>query len=166
LAPDEGPDPAPAEDDDGLDEAPGGEGGVRVGDLAVLPVPRVRAQVGCGERVGVVLEDRRNVVKVFFPEIDRAFWVDRRDVLSVPEDRLPTSALALRLHRICRALDAVAVEVYDREGDADAFHVFSRGTTLDALNGVKDGLGGDFRRLGLDPGGVRRTRITLVFKNA
>ena len=157
------PERAAPEEDDGLDEgAP--EDGVRVGDLAVLPVPRVRAQVGCGERVGVVLEDRRNVVKVFFPEIDRAFWVDRHDVLSVPEGRLPAAPLALRLHRIGRALDAAAVEVYDREGDADVFHVFSRGTTLDALNEVKAALGSDFRRLGVDPGGVRRTRITLVFR--
>jgi hypothetical protein len=156
--------PAEPEEDDGLDEGPADEGGVRVGDLAVLPVPRVRAQVGCGERVGVVLEDRRNVVKVFFPEIDRAFWVERRDVLAVPEGRLPTAALAIRLHRVCRALSAVAVEIYDREGDADVFYVFSRGTTLDALNEVKASLGQDYRRLGVDPGGVRRTRITLVFR--
>src|SRR5205814_7107467 len=76
------PEPDPEDEDDGLDESPSDEGGVRVGDLAVLPVPRVRSQVGCGARVRVVLEDRRNVVKVFFPEIDRAFWVDRRDVLA------------------------------------------------------------------------------------
>lgn len=154
------PDARDEEDDD--DRAD--DGGAQVGDLAIVPVPRVRASVGCGERVGVVLEDRRNVVKIFFPEIDRAFWIDRGDVLAVPEGRLPAGPLATRLHRVCRRLSAVAVEVYDREGDADVFHVFTRSTTLEAVLTVRDEIGGDLRRLTIDPGGVRRTRITLAFR--
>ncbi len=101
-----------ADEDDGRESA--GDEGAEVGDLVVLPVARIRAQVGCGERVGIVLEDRRNVVKVFFPEIERAFWVDRDVVLAVPEDRLPVAPLARRLHRISRELNAVAIEIYER----------------------------------------------------
>ena len=157
-------DPSLDADDD--ESGPPDDPGAAVGDLVVLPVPRIRASVGCGERVGIVIEDRRNVVKVFFPEIDRAFWVDRGDVLSVPEGRLPAAPLALRLHRTCRALSAVAVEIYDREGDADVFHVFTRGTTIEALDGLRGWLGPDFRRMTIDPGGVRRTRITLAFRTA
>ena len=153
-----------AEEDDRSADAPPDDEGPAVGDLAILPVPRVRAQIGCGERVGIVLEDRRNVVKVFFPEIDRAFWIDRAQVASVAEGRLETDPLALALHRICRRLAAVAVEIYDREGDAGVFHVYTRGTTLDAVLAVRDELGADFRRAGIDPGGVRRTRITVVFR--
>jgi hypothetical protein len=70
----------------------------------------------------------------------------------------------VRLHRICRALDAVAVEIYDREGDGEVFHVFTRGTTLEGLLAVRDLLGADFRRMGVDPGGVRRARVTVVFR--
>jgi hypothetical protein len=162
------PDPPRADDDE--DAGPGddaaGEGGPQVGDLAIVPVPRVRASIGCGERVGVVLEDRRNVVKVFFPDIDRAFWIERGEVLAVAEGRLPASALATRLHRIAERVGAVAVEVYDREGDADVFHVFTRGTTLEALLAVRDELGADLARMSIDPGGVRRTRITLAFRTA
>ena len=161
-----GPPAGPDDHDPDDDESgPPDDAGAAVGDLAVLPVPRVRARAGCGERVGVVVEDRRNVVKVFFPEIDRAFWVDRGDVLAIPEGRLPAAPLALRLHRACRTLSAVALEVYDREGDADVFHVFTRGTTLEALEEVRQGLGADFRRMTIDPGGVRRTRVTLAFHN-
>ncbi len=154
--------PPEGDEDDGREVAP--DSGLTVGDLAILPVPRIRAQVGCGERVGVVVEDRRNVVKVFFPDIQRAFWIDREAVLSVPEGRLPTPPLALRLHRLCRRLAAVAVEVYDREGDADVFHLYTRGTTLAALTAARDELGSDFRRLSIDPGGVRRARLTLAFR--
>jgi hypothetical protein len=151
-------------EDDGPEtaEAPG----PAVGDLAVLPVPRVRAQVGCGERVGVLLEDRRHVVKVFFPEIDRAFWVERAAVASVAEGRLPAAPLAVRLHRVARALSAVAIEVYDREGDADVFHVFTRGTDLEGMLRVREILGEDLVRLAIDPGGVRRARVTVVFRTA
>ena len=126
-------------------------------------MPRIREQIGCGKRVGLVVEDRRNVVKVYFPEIERAFWIDRAGVLAVDEARLPVAPLALRLHRVCRELHAAAVEIYDREGDADVFYVYSRGTTLDALERVRASLGQDFRRLAVDPGGVRRARLTLVF---
>lgn len=156
------PSPVPDDEDDGLESA--GEGGVSVGDLVVIPVPRIRLQVGCGKRVGIVVEDRRNVVKVFFPEIERAFWIDRESVLAIPEERLPVDPLAARLHRVCRELNAVAVEIYDREGDADVFYVFTRGTTLEALERVRASLGPDFRRLAVDPGGVRRARLTLVFR--
>src|SRR5947207_11928454 len=100
----EAPPPTEADDEREDASAPPDDAGAAVGDLAVLPVPRVRGRVGCGERVGVVLEDRRNVVKVFFPEIDRAFWVERADVLSVEEGRLPAAPLAVRLHRVCREL--------------------------------------------------------------
>lgn len=157
--------PAPLPDeDDGLDRSE--DGGAAVGDLIVIPVPRVRLQIGCGERVGVVVEDRRNVVKVFFPEIERTFWVDRDGVLAIPEGRLPAAPLAIRLHRICRELHAAAVEIYDREGDADVFYVFTRGTDLDALLRVREFLGADFRRMAVDPGGVRRARLTLAFRTA
>jgi hypothetical protein len=160
--------PTEEPDDDGPSEEgpPESEAGVGVGDLVVVPVARVREQVGCGERVGIVLEDRRHAVKTFFPDIDRAFWLDRERLLAVAEGRLPTHPLALRLHRICRDLDAVLVEVYDREGDADVFHVYTRGTDLEALLGVREALGADFRRMGIDPGGVRRARITLAFRTA
>lgn len=156
------PGAGPGEEDDGLDGAD--DGGASVGDLVVVPVPRVRLQIGCGERVGLVVEDRRNVVKVFFPEIERTFWVDRESVLPIPEGRLPAAPLARRLHRICRELHAAAVEIYDREGDADVFYVFTRGTDLDALVRVRESLGPDFRRLAVDPGGVRKARLTLVFR--
>ena len=161
-APPNEPSAAPPPESEGA-EAPD-DAGVQVGDLVVLPVERIRRQVGCGERVGLVVEDRRNVVKVFFPDIDRAFWIDRDAAAAVAEGRLPAHPLAVRLHRVCRALSAVAVEIYDREGDADVFHVFTRGTSLDAIVAVRDLLGGDFRRLDIEPGGVRRARLTLVFK--
>jgi hypothetical protein len=149
-------------------EGAGGEGpdgeGPAVGDVVVIPYPRIRAQVGCGERAGVVLERRRGTVKAFFPDIDRAFWLDKSRVLSIAEDRLPLHPLARRLHRICRALRASLVEVYDREGDADVFHVFTRGTDLDSLTSVRDSLGPDFRSLTVDPGGVKKARVTLAFR--
>src|SRR5688572_20551343 len=136
-------DAAPPRPIDDAEHSPlsGEDEGASVGDLVVLPVPRIRAQVGCGERVGVVLEDRRNVVKVLFPDIDRAFWIDYQHVLSIPEERLPAHPLAVRLHRLCRLLGVVTIEVYEREGDAEVFHLFTRGTTLEALDAARDFLG-------------------------
>jgi hypothetical protein len=166
-SPSDGLDPRLEPDEDSDAEAPEASGapeGPGVGDLVVIPSPRFRAEVGCGERAGVVLEERRGTVKAFFPEIDRAFWLDRSRVLSIPEDRLPVHPLARRLHRFCRVLSAASVEIYDREGDADVFHVYTRGTDLDALLAVRGALGPDFRRMSIDPGGVKKARVTLVFR--
>ena len=168
-APNLPPDPtddAPDERDDETDSGPGEGDGPVVGDVAVVPYARVREQIGCGERAGVVIEDRRNVVKVFFPDIDRAFWLDRSHLVAVLENRLPLHPLALRLHRACRALRAEHVEISEREGDADVFHLYTRGTDLRALDEVRALLGSDLRRIGVDPGGVRRARVSLVFRTA
>jgi hypothetical protein len=159
----------PSDPDDADEEEAGGsggaeEGGPGVGDVVVVPYARVREQIGCGERAGVVLEDRRNVLKAFFPDIDRAFWLDRAHLVAVPDGRLPLHPLAARLHEACKTLAAEHVEIYDREGDADVFHLFTRGTDLRALEAVRASLGADLRRIGIDPGGVRRARITLVFR--
>lgn len=156
----------PSGDEPSGDEVEGhGEaGGPRIGDLVVIPVPRIRAQVGCGERVGVALEARRAVVKVLFPDVDRAYWVERKALQAIPEGRLPTHPLALRLHRIARAVRAVEIEVYDREGDADVFHVYTARSDLAALESVREGLGADFRRLAVEPGGVRRAKVVVVFR--
>jgi hypothetical protein len=156
-------------DDDRDDEGAAEDGaadGPAVGDVVVVPYARVREQIGCGERAGVVLEDRRNVVKIFFPDIERAFWLDRAHLVSVAEDRLPLHPLTSRLHRACRALHAEHVEIDEPAGDADVFHLYTRGTDLAALESVRDLLGADLRRVGVDPGGVRRARITLVFRTA
>lgn len=152
--------------DDSTTDDPQEAGGPSVGDLVVIPVARVREQVGCGEHAGVVIEDRRNVVKAFFPDIDRAFWLDRDKVLVIDEQRLPLHPLTRRLHRISAALGVELVEIYDREGDAEIFHLYTRGTDLAALDGVRALLGADFRRMGIDPGGVRRARVTLVFRTS
>jgi hypothetical protein len=169
ASPSDGPDPhlepEPSEEaGDALEE--GSEGGPGVGDVVVIPSPATRAQVGCGERAGILLEERRGTVKAFFPDIDRTFWLDRDRVLSIALDRLPLHPLTARLHRICRTLSAASVEIYDREGDADVFHVFTRGTNLDALLAVRGALGADFRRMSIDPGGVKKARVTLVFRTA
>jgi hypothetical protein len=150
--------------DEAAEEAEGAPEETGVGDVAVVPFARVREQLGCGAEAGIVVEDRRNLVKVFFPGMDRTFWLDREKVRVVPPGRVPLHPLVERLHRVSRLLGADLIEIYDQVGDVAVFHVFFRGSELDRILEVRDYLGADLRRLRLEPGSMRRVKLNLAFR--
>jgi hypothetical protein len=152
----------PSDDEEEIDEGPEAAD-VRAGEIAVVPYPRVREQIGCGEEGGLVLEDRRSVVKVWFAGIDRSFWIERERLEVVPGDRLPLHPLVERLHRIARLVGAEEIDFYDEKDGVGVFHVYSRGIDLDVLLQVRALLGADLQHLRVDPGSIRRTRLTLAF---
>lgn len=159
------PDALPG-DEEREEQAEGGdeEAEVQVGDLAVVPSASLRAQLGCGREVGLVVEDRRHLVKVLFPTMDRTFWLERGRVRSVELGRLPLHPLVERLHRLCRILGVDLVEIYDQAGDVAVFHLGFRGTDLDGLHRVRDLLGDDLRRLRIEPGSMRRVKLNVAFR--
>ena len=55
----------------------------RIGDLVIVPYPEARERYGCPAEAGLLLEDRRSSVKVFFAEPDCTLWLDRGRVQRV-----------------------------------------------------------------------------------
>jgi hypothetical protein len=156
-------------DDEGLDEEDLGPGedpedGPRVGDVAVIPFPRVREQVGLGAEAGILMEDRRSVVRVLFPGMDRTFWLERDRVRAVPVDRLPVHPLVERLHRIARLVSAEVIEHYEQRGDVGVFHVYCGALEATDLLRVPELLGADLVRFRVEPGGARRLRLHVAFR--
>ncbi|MFM8978958.1 MAG: hypothetical protein ACKOSS_00610 [Planctomycetia bacterium] len=145
------PDPAASED-------------VKVGDIAIVPFARLREQLGCGPEAGIIVEDRRHLVKLFFPGMDRVFWLEHERVRSVPLGRLPVHPLVERLHRLSTILGADLIEIYDQAGDVAVYHIGFRGTDLDGLHAVRDLLGDDLRRMRIEPGSMRRVKLNLAFR--
>jgi hypothetical protein len=142
---------------------PGGEE-VAVGDIAVIPSANLREQLGCGTQAGIVIEDRRHLLKVFFPGMDRTFWLERDRVRSVALGRLPAHPLVERLHRLSALLGADLIEIYDQVADTAVFHIGFRGTDLEGLHRVRDLLGEDLRRLRIEPGSMRRVKLNVAFR--
>jgi hypothetical protein len=136
----------------------------QVGDIAIVPFPRLREQLGCGAEAGIVVEDRRHLVKLFFPGMDRAFWLEHERVRSVPLGRLAVHPIVDRLHRLSVLLGADLIEVFDQVGDTAVFHIGFRGTDLDGLHAVRDLLGADLRRLRIEPGSMRRVKLNIAFR--
>ena len=149
------------EDLGGPDDA---EEGPRVGDVAVIPFPRVREQVGCGAEAGILMEDRRSVVRVLFPGMDRTFWLERDRVRAVPVDRLPVHPLVERLHRLARLVSAEVIEQYEQKGDVGVFHVHCGGLEATDLLRVRDLFGEDLVRFRVEAGGARRLRLHVAFR--
>ena len=137
---------------------------VKVGDIAIVPFARLREQLGCGAEAGIVIEDRRHLVKLFFPGMDRVFWLEHERVRSVPLGRLDVHPLVERLHRLSVLLGADLIEVYDQAGDVAVYHIGFRGTDLDGLHAVRDLLGDDLRRLRIEPGSMRRVKLNVAFR--
>lgn len=167
LAPDPTPGDAEAlpgdEEQEEQREAAAADDEVHVGDVAVVPSATLREQLGCGTEAGLVVEDRRHLLKVFFPGMDRTFWLERDRVRSVALGRLPVHPLVERLHRLSVLLGADLIEIYDQVGDVAVFHIGFRGTDLDGLHRVCDLLGDDLRRLRVEPGSMRRVKLNVAF---
>lgn len=135
-----------------------------VGDVAIVPYPRVRAQIGCAEEAGILMEDRRNVLRVFFPGTDRSFWLDRDKVAAVDPDQVALHPLVDRLHRIARRIDAVLIEEQEAEAGEEAYNVYAASMTLPDLLYVRDLLGDELVELGIAAGSVRRVKLVLRFR--
>jgi hypothetical protein len=140
------------------------EEGPRVGDVTVIPYADLRAALGCGAEAGILVEDRKSVVKVLFPGMDRTFWLDRDRVRAVAADRLPLHPLVDRLHRIARQVQADLIEYYDRHGDEAVFHVFCGALDVDGLVRLRTSLGDALVRLRVEPGSVRRLRLHMTLR--
>ena len=136
----------------------------RVGDLAIVPYPRVREQIGCDAEAGLLMEDRRSVVRVFFPGSGTTYWLDRDKIQVVPLGRIPVHPLVERLHRIARRIDALLIEFTDQEGDVGLFHVYAPSLVLDDLTYVRDLIGGDLNSMRVEAGSVRRVKLRLAFR--
>jgi hypothetical protein len=137
---------------------------VKVGDIAIVPFARLREQLGCGAEAGIVVEDRRHLVKLFFPGMDRVFWLEHERVRSVPLGRLPVHPLVERLHRLSVLLGVDLIEIYDQVGDVAVYHIGFRGTDLDGLHAVRDLLGEDLVRMRVEPGSMRRVKLNVAFR--
>ena len=149
------PEPAPP-------DATTPEAAPAVGDLVIVPVPEARARIGCDAEVGLALEDRRHVIKVFFPGMDRVFWLERDALQAVPDGRLPTDDTVSRLHRTAQRVQADQIEFYDGEDDQSLIYVFSRGVHATDVDAVRALWGDALRTLRVVPANMRVLRLELT----
>lgn len=134
-----------------------------VGDVTIVPYPRIRAQIGCAEEAGILMEDRRNVLRVFFPGSDHTFWLDRDKVTAVDPEQVTLHPLLDVLHRVARRVDAVLIEAQEAQADEQAYNVYAPSMTLPDLLFVRDLLGDDLVEMTIAAGSVRRVKLVLRF---
>ncbi len=139
------------------------EDGPGVGDIVIIPYPRVREQLNCPAEAGLLMEDRRNIVRLFFPTSDQSFWLDREKVEAVPLGRLNTHPLVDRVHRIANIVDVVLLELVSWNEDEVAVHVFSPAMSLDDLLAIRALIGGKLRDFQVEAGSVRRVKLLVRF---
>lgn len=135
-----------------------------VGDVTIVPFPEVRKQVGCAAEAGILMEDRRNVLRVFFPTMDRTFWLERDGVAAIPLGRIDVHPLVDRLHRVARRLDAVLIESEEDDGAVGTYYVYTPELVLADLEFVRDLLDDSLVEMKVEAGSVRRVKLRLTFR--
>jgi hypothetical protein len=136
------------------------------GDLVIVPFPRAREQIGCGEEVGLVLEDRRHVLKVWLPEMGRIFWLERRVLERVEAGRLVVDPWVERLHRVGRLVHLDLIDLQDGTPDQGVVHVYSRGMRFEDALEARRILGDAVRSLWIEPANMRRVRLRIEMHGA
>lgn len=139
--------------------------GPDVGDLVIVPYPSARERIGCGTEVGLALEDRRHVLKVFFPEMARMFWLERAQLESVPLGRLPAHATIERLHQTAQHAHADLIEFYDGDDREGLVYVFSRGVDVGDVEAVRALWSDDLRQFRIVPANMRNVRLELSLRD-
>lgn len=87
-----------------------------VGSL-VVPSPRYRNSVGTGEGAAILLASRRGSSHLFYPGLDRSFWVATKEVREIPVEAVPGDSMERLLFDLLLLVEAeeCKVESYDRE---------------------------------------------------
>lgn len=136
----------------------------RIGDLVIVPYPEARERYGCPAEAGLLLEDRRSSVKVFFAEPDCTLWLERRRVERVVPGDLEVHPLVATLHAVARLVDADEVEVHERTADRVEARFSFAGADLALLRAVEEAVGPDLVTLRVEAGSMRYARLTLVLQ--
>ncbi|MCB9828449.1 MAG: hypothetical protein H6806_01625 [Planctomycetes bacterium] len=139
---------------------------VTAGDLVIIPYANAREQIGCGEEVGWVLEDRRHVLKVLLPEMGRVFWLERGVLERVEAGRLATDPLVERLHRLARLVNVDLVDLQDGTLEAGIVHLYSRGMRWEQAEEARAILGDAIQALWIEPANMRRLRLRIEMRGA
>ncbi len=141
-------------------------GEIRPGDLVILPYARVREQLGCGEEVGLVLEDRRHVLKCFLPEMGRVFWLERGVLERIEPGRLAADPWIERLHRVGRLVHVDLIDLQDGSLRAGVVHLYSRGMRWEDAEAAREILGDAVQALWIEPANMRRVRLRIEMRGA
>ena len=144
------------------DERPEPPAAPEIGDLVIVPYPAVRERYGCPAEAGLLLEDRRRSVKVFFPGPDQTLWLDRSRIQRVTGGDLPVDPLLACLHRVARLVGAEELEMHERTPERGEFRFHTAGADIDLLETVREIAGPALRTLRIEPGGMRFVRLSLV----
>ena len=133
---------------------------IPVGSL-VAPSPAFRKAMGTGEGAAVLLSLRRGTGHLYYPGVDREFWVPLRDVRPIPPEVVPQASLERLLSDMLRALDAD--ECLIEEVGENALTLLVEVDTLsgEQLDGLRASLGPRLRHHAVEPRSMRALHLRL-----
>jgi len=136
-----------------------------VGDLVVCRDDDWREQMHLPPTPGLVVGDRRNQVKVFFPDILGDTWIPLHQLARIrePSQSELVPPWLQRVWYLARTLDAVGLEGERLGPEGNAVRVYHGEMDLALTDRIRADLGEELRYYALAPAGLHKMESAIAF---
>ena len=135
-----------------------------IGSLAV-PSPQYRETMQTGESAAVLMALRRGSAHLYYPGVDRSFWVPTRQVRTIPPEAVPEDCLESFLSRLLRFLSAEECVVLEFDGHSATLEITYPGMNRAKLLELLEFLGPKLGDYSIRPGSMQVALLELILVN-
>ena len=136
-----------------------------IGDLVVCHDQNWRGTMHLPDEPGIVIGDRKDQARVFFPTIFGDCWISIPQLARI---RNPSTASAVpawmqRVWYLSRTLDAILLEIERFGKDGNAVRVFHGEIEIEITDRIRADLGEELRYYGMAPAGLHKIETSIGF---
>lgn len=134
--------------------------GSDIGSLAV-PNPNYREQMEISEAAGVLLALRRGSANLFYPGVDRNYWVPTRHIATIPIEAVPEDCLEHFLSRILKFLRTEECTLLEFDGTSATLEITYPGVDREGFLSFLAFLGPRLENYVIEPGSMQVAQLQL-----
>ena len=127
----------------------------------VVPAPEFRASMDTGEGAALLLSKRRGSLQLYYPGLDRIFWVPARQVRRIPDEAVSPDSREALLSNLLLSLEAEECALEETDSSEFVFSVEVAGMSDEALQALREGLGERLRSLAIEPRNMHAIKLRL-----
>jgi len=147
-----------------MNRPPDAAGSANVGDVVLCPDANYRSDLKIPGELGLVLETAKDRARVHFPTAGGEPWIPDRQLARVKDPN--AASVPPWMARACflaRTLEAMRVEVAQRDAESCALKIFHGEVDLERLDRVRAELGDELRWFTLCPAGLHKIEAAVAF---
>ena len=135
-----------------------------IGDLVVCRDDGWRSSMHLPDEPGIVVDQRKDQAKVFFPTIFGDCWIPAFSLARIKNPG--TAAIPAWMQRVwylARALESVLIEVERFGPEGNAVRVYHGEVEVERIDRIRADLGEELRYYALNPAGLHKIETSIAF---